>query len=60
MELIQLFVCPGLLEEDGSESEVKPVQQAKMLYRVCLDTGVCCVLCIETGQECARSFSLNP
>lgn len=33
--LIQLR---ALLEEDGSEEDVKPVQQARMLYRVCLDT----------------------
>jgi len=30
----------GLLEEEGSEEDVKPVQQARMLYRVCLDTGM--------------------
>jgi hypothetical protein len=31
---------PALLEEEGSEEDVKPVQQARMLYRVCLDTGM--------------------
>lgn len=53
--LIHFFVCPGLLEEDGSENEVKPVQQARMLYHVCLDTGVYCALCTETDQGCKAS-----
>ena len=55
--LIQFFVCSGLLEEDGSENEVKPVQQARILYRVCLDTGVYCAVCSETGQGCRASCS---
>ena len=29
----------GLLETEGSSQDVKPVQQARTLYKTCLNTG---------------------
>ncbi|XP_069687936.1 neprilysin-11-like isoform X2 [Periplaneta americana] len=54
--LIQLR---ALLEEEGSEEDVKPVQQARTLYRACLDTDKLEALGLEPMLTVLQKLGLS-